>query len=190
MPEDVIQVGTARSTADDHSDQTLESIEEFDPATVMDDLRAELAQDVSVEPIALNVPNRPNFNVVFQPFIDFDKLKKWTKACKEGRKPDAPVDQLKLCCIVLAETCVGLQYKPRGAKEYREMLDEGDPLTFKSKKLSTMLGVVMGGYQGTIAKMYGSDGHILYVAKIVLDAAGYGDYDLDLEDGGGDPLEN
>jgi hypothetical protein len=161
----------------------------LDEMTVMSDLREALATSVEVEDIRLDVPKRPNVRMVFRPVIDFDQLKLWTKRAKESNRKDAPVDQKKLSSMILIETCVGMDFKLRDGS-WRESVNGADnrPLTFKSREVHEMMGTTIGGNYHAVEKMYGSDGHLMYVAKIVMEAAGYADFDL--EAGESDPLES
>lgn len=177
----------AASMAGGYPDMVVDPQEPIDPSTVMADLRETLSTGVEVEDLHLPVPSRPNIKMVFRPVIDFDQLKMWTKRSKETNRKDSPVDQKKLSAFILVETCVGMQYKPPGREQFIDMVgSDGRAMTFKHRETQDMLGAVMGGHFHAVDKMYGNDGHIMIVAKTVMETAGYVDFDL--ESGIEDPL--
>lgn len=161
-------------------------------ATVMDDLRASLAESVEVEVLETVVPARSRIMMMFRANIDYDELKLWTKRAKESRQKDAAVDTKKLSTIILANTCVGMKYNvgTEEAPQWREMFGsrDGKPMTFSHPETQEMLGATIGGVYQTIEKMYGYDGHIILVAQTISAKAGY--TDLDFDSGESDPLVN
>lgn len=151
-------------------DELLDDVpvdDDLPPATTpLDDLRAELAEEVGAEPLTLPVPARPRYSVRYSTDVDGELLSRWTKASKDRHAPNG-VDELSLACRILANQAIGV------LRDGDELLDEGKPLRFRSRAFLDILGV--GSPTEAVRKLYGRDGHVQAAALEVLRSAGYDD---------------
>lgn len=161
-------------TDDDSTDEKRPVEEEY--TTVFDDLRTELETPVEVQPLFLQVPNRPSIEVIYEPAIEFDLLRAWIKKSSTGRKKE--FDPLLFAFQILSFTCRGIRIRGKEATE------DGEPMTFASRTLQEMLGTT--NPRAAIRNLYGGEGHIISASQYVLEAAGYGDVDMD--EGDDNPL--
>jgi hypothetical protein len=134
----------------------------------LDRLRDVLSKRLERPNRLIEVPERPEIQLIFSPNITQTQFKQWTKLAGEGTKKDG-ADSFVFACIVVAQTARGLII------DGEEVLDENEyPLTFASPTLKDMLGYQKQFPDGVKA-LFGVDAHVLAAASAILDAAGYGD---------------
>lgn len=141
------------------------------PSSPLDAFRAELARDVSLEPIILRVGARDGVTVTYDTSISHETLELWrkraTKRVGHGAKATQEMDALHLALTVLSSQARSIEM--RGV----EMTDNsGDSMLFYSPDLLQMLNA--SDPRDCIRKFYGVDGHIILAADAVVDAAGFG----------------
>lgn len=150
-------------------DLDLGEDEEVRQATVLDELRAELATPVEDATITLPVANRPGYSVRFAASLDYEnELVKWRKqATTKGRRgnPDT-VNEFRLAGIVLGHKCQVI------LRHGDELELDGEPLTFRHPALQELTGTSRA--VDCIRAFYGSDGHVIDAADAIVARAGYG----------------
>lgn len=146
------------------------------PGSLLDSLREEGKKRVSLEPISLKVPGRPDMVFTYDVNIDSTTLDLWRKrstTAKRGRPSE--FDGMKFAKIILAAQCQGLTYKG---------MDTG--FTFTSPELMEMFGA--SSYFDCIKFVYGNDADIFRHGNEVVVSAGYGDQtELEADDEEDDP---
>jgi hypothetical protein len=150
------------------------------PESVMADIAADLSKEQeAAEPIAVVVPKRPNYKLLFRTDIDFDDLRLWMKKAKEGKGDKADTNALRLALAVIINTNVGLLFQGNEATAR-----DGRPLTVHHPELQALLKTPTGGVPAAVRKFYGNDGHIILTMQRILEEAGYSaDVDLEGDDG-------
>ena len=147
-------------------------------SAVYDQLRLELASNPDVEPLILGIPIRPTVEVIYSPDIEWDLFDAWMK--RATRNKDKRVNPLLFASQVMLKTCIGIRINGKEVVN-----DDGEPITFVSVELQRMVNA--RSPQECLSKLYGKrDGHIIQTSGKIVDAAGYGDVDID--DGGDNPL--
>lgn len=137
------------------------------PATTLDELRAELSEEVDSDPHTLPVPTRDGWQAVFSRKLDGDDLQRWRKASKDRHMPDG-VDEVAFALRIIANLNVGL------IRHGEELLDQGEPLIMRSETFLDLVGTGGRVLEG-VRKFYGRDGHVLSTASELLREAGYDD---------------
>lgn len=136
--------------------------------TQLERLRGVLSKRIERPNRRIEVPERPEIELIFSPNVTQSQFKQWTKLAGEGTKKDG-ADSFVFACIVIAQTMRGLVI------EGEEVLDENDyPITFASSVLKNMLDY-QKQYPDGVKALFGVDAHVLAAASAILDAAGYGD---------------
>lgn len=151
------------------------------PASPLDALRAELATDVSVEEVTLDVPRRPGWAVRYRCDITGEERGAWiTRATTKAAKGDKPavIDELRLSGLALANKAIAIIHNGE------EVTDDGRPVTFASQVLLDMVGAARAA--DVPRRLYGLDGHVIAAARTVFDKSGFGD-DLPESDDDEDP---
>lgn len=159
-----------------------------DLTTVLDDLRADMAEDGDIPLLPLAVPARPGYMVEYLPEFDYDLLKMWIKKAKpKGSKKDEEPHMLQLAYAILTHCCRAIY---RNGKKLVNP-STGDAFTFTSGEFHRLQGLDLPSPRASIRKLYGrgSDGHILQTMRRVAEEAGYTD-EIDLEIGETGPLDD
>lgn len=150
---------------------------EATPGTMLTALREEGKRKISLDPINLKVPGRPDMVFVYDVNIDSTVLDTWRKRAtttKRGRTPE--FDGLKFAKIIMASQCRNLIYRN---------VDMG--MTFTSKELQETFKAT--SYFDCIKFVYGNDADIFRHGNEIITAAGYGDQaDLEEVDEDEDPM--
>lgn len=150
-----------------------EDLEVTGAPSLLDELRAEVKQDVVGEPITMPIPGRPGWAIRYRCDIENPTLTAWRK--KNADKSPEGVDSLKLSCVILANQAeCFVRYKPdEPVAEGIDALDEdGHAVNFTSQWLLIELGV--GKAIEAVKKWYGLDGTIIAHAQEVLLGSGFG----------------
>lgn len=153
--------------------------EEIQPMNLLQELEAELGGDAEIKPLRLTVPNRPKLKLVFSPNFDFPTYQAWTKRAEDKKTKDT--DLALLSVIVISNTNIGITLNDQ------EVETDGTPWTVARPEVHQFLKSPIGGTSAAIRKLYGSDGHMIQAARMVIEAAGY-TLDGDVQEDGG-PLE-
>jgi len=141
--------------------------------TVLDQLKEEIAREVTRDDIFINVPERKGVTVSFSPNIANEQLKAWRRNAT-NRKTDE-MDSVKFACYVVGQTVTGIYFNDE------LVLDEqGNAVTFASPVMMEMTRTDRP-LPDAIRAFYGIDPHLEAVALKILDYAGYGE-DVDDED--------
>lgn len=149
-------------------------LDPVDHPTELARLKAELADDVTVESPTFPVPTRPGWAVTYSAGFDGDDVKEWARRARDRKAPTG-VDQLRLACILLANTCQAVR------KNDQPLTEDGEDLTFRSPELQAIYGTKTAAE--TVRLFYGGprhqgDGHILAHSQELLKLAGF---DADVE---------
>lgn len=141
--------------------------------TVLDQLKEEIAREVTRPDIEISVPERKGVSVTFSPNISNDQLKAWRRN-STNRKTDE-LDSIKFSCYVVGQTVTGIYFNNTLVLD-----DDGNAITFASPVIMEMTNTDRP-LPDAIRAFYAVDPHLESVALKVLDYAGYGD-DIDAED--------
>lgn len=154
----------------------------LDNETILSQMRAEAQEDVEIEDISLLVPERPHFELLFHPNIDYDLLNKMMKSARKsiggGKKEWHP---LTFAYSIMSHTSIGLAYKGHVVQD-----SEGDDLTVSNPEFMKMFKA--RSPQQAIKQLYVKEGHIIATSQKIVEEAGYGD--IDVESGEGGPLDD
>jgi len=174
------QVGTpATKSEEPTSDDNI--VDSDKPMNLFEELKSELSKQVNVEPYALTVPNRPDMALVFMPDFEFPLFQSWSKKCEDRKTKET--DFFKLAVIVMSNTNKGIRLRGEDVDH------DGEPMTILTPEVAKWVGAPIGSTTATIRKIYGSDGHVIQAARMIIEKAGYtmeGDV-LEDEDG---PLDD
>lgn len=130
---------------------------------IRDDFKRENEQDED-KVWAHFVQERPDYEVVYSSFVEYDDLIKMQRRCMQGRR----LNELAFSKLVLAEQNVAI--KRRGST----ITHEGENVTFKNTTFQQVIDSVSP--TDAVSTLYGRmDGHIIAAATALLQAAGYGD---------------
>lgn len=162
---------------DEAEDLTPFTPEEKAGRPVIDDLNAALdkalSEEISFEPIVLEVPKRPGMSIRYSTDIDDDKMNGWTKRAEDKRKPNGQ-DGLRYVCLIVATQCQAI------LMHGQEVHDEGGgTYTFGHKSLRERYHTERAA--DVVRKVYGSDPHIYLTANAILEASGWGDRVVEVE---------
>lgn len=188
-----MRVGATEETAEtpdnsEHFEIPATAAEEapVDPTTILATLAEDMAKEADESTLDLVVPMREDFMMHFNPRIDYDSLRLWIKKAREqGKKSkDEEPHMLRLSFAVLSNTNVGISYKG-----IEVPAPDGKPLTINHPAFLSYVKAKLGNsVPAAIRKFYGRDGHIIMTMNRVIEAAGFGD--IDLEGGAdGSPLD-
>lgn len=169
--EEPIRIGAATEVP------VLDEYEDTAPGTMLDELRADLAQEIADEPVTIAIPGRPGIELKFSTALDQHVLAKLRKASKDRSMPEG-IDELGLACRILATQHAGL------IRNGEEVLTEGEPLTVRTPALLDLVGASRP--VEAVRALFGKDGHVLAAARRVLQGAGY---DEDALEAGSDPTQ-
>lgn len=149
--------------------------------TILAAMRAEAANDVQIEDVGYQVPERPHFELIFHPYIDYDLfnsfMKKARKSIGGGKREWHPV---VFSHLIMSHTNIAVAYKGHTVDD-----GEGDAMTIISPMFHEMFKA--RSMQTALKNLFVHDGHIIAMAQAVVEKAGYGD--IDVESGEGGPLE-
>lgn len=173
------QIGTpAKATAEP---EVVELDEEPGGLNLLEALQEELGRSAAKEPYTLTVPNRPKMSLTFDVNFDFPTFQAWSKKCEDRKTKEVNFYNLAVIVISNQNTAIRL--------DNQDVEQDGDPMLITSPNVHKWLGVPVGSTSQAIRKLYGSDGHAIQTARMVIEQAGYtmeGDV-LEAEDG---PLES
>lgn len=177
------QVGTPAKAeknvvADDVAEMEIDGIPSLN---LLDELREALAKDARKEPYSLTVPNRPMVSLVFDPNFDFPTFQAWQKRCEDKKTKET--DFYRLSVIVISNTNIGIRF------DGHDVDQDGTAMLITTPAIHQWLNVPIGSTAQAIRKLYGSDGHAIQAARMIIEQAGYtmeGDV-LEAEDS---PLDN
>lgn len=132
----------------------------------LEDLAAELGEELKVEDIFIPVPRREGYELRFKGTLDGELFNKWARASVD-RKAVGGIDELKLSLLVIANVNNGI--RRHGAM----VTADGVELTVRSHGFLDIMKE--GRPQDAIRKLFGSDGHVMAAAREVLSELGYGE---------------
>lgn len=159
--------GVARFGAGRHVDDDLDAIDAEHPATPLEHLRGELADETDDE-VTLEVPRRAGWSVRYGTDFSYEQLTAWQKGARD-RTSASGLNDLRYACIVLANTCRGI------LRRGEDLTDGGEPLVFRNKVLWGLVTPVADRTVDAVQRFYGRDAHVIAAAKRVLIEAGYAD---------------
>lgn len=141
-------------------------------ATILDQLKMEIAKEVTRPEIEISVPERKGVTVRFSPNISNDQLKAWRRN-STNRKTDE-LDSIKFSCYIIGQTVTGIYFNDELVLD-----DEGNAITFASPVMMEMTETDRP-LPDAIRAFYAVDPHLENTALKILDFAGYGE-DVDAE---------
>tara|TARA_Y100000361_G_C10974556_1_gene245737 strand:- start:38 stop:565 length:528 start_codon:yes stop_codon:yes gene_type:complete len=141
--------------------------------TVLDQLKEEIAKEVTRPDIEIAVPERQGVALRFSPNISNEQLKSWRRN-STNRKTDE-LDSIKFSCYVVGQTLTGIYYNDEIVEDAN-----GNVVTFASPEVLEMTQTTRP-LPDAIRAFFAVDPHLESAAIKILDYAGYGD-DLDAED--------
>lgn len=135
--------------------------------SILDRLKETISKKVERSVVYLEVPERPNVNLIISPNITQHDMRRWRKAAGEDSKNG--MDATKFACSVVGHTTVGITF------DGEEVMDEdGYPLNFASPVILEMTDTTRP-IPEAVKAFFGIDPHIEAAALAILDAAGYGE---------------
>ena len=140
--------------------------------TVYDQFRAELSKPSNVQKeVILKVPSRDNIKVKFSTDLSLEQLTRWrTKARRNKKNED--IDLVLFNEMLIVSQCRGIVFNDQ------EVFDENeDPITFNTRGFQESLNAL--DLYGAVKSLYDRDADILRTGDEILEAAGYGDADLE-----------
>lgn len=140
---------------------------------ILDALRTELQQEIRRDNIIIEVPERPNIKVEYDPNFGQPDIRKWRK--QSGENSRKGFDSILFACRVVGNTCVQIFMNGKVAEN-----EEGIPLNFVSADLLSMLDEDRAIPEG-IQKFFGLDPHLEATALKIIEAAGFSD-DVDVQE--------
>lgn len=147
--------------------------------TVLDRLRARIAEKVQRPDIFIEVPDRPGVKLRVSPNITSAQIKAWRRNAGENNKNG--MDQLTFAAYVVAGTTKGILFEDEEAF----MEDGVTSITFASPEIwRDTLNVSRPVPEGVRA-FFGVDPHIEAAAVAIMERAGFGE-EVTADD---DPLE-
>lgn len=136
-------------------------------------LREQLATPANTEPIVRPVAGRQGVSVIFDIDIEVELFQAWLKRATNRRTKQTNAR-------TLANIMFSNQHRGTLINGNEVLTPEGKPMTFNTPELQQMLKA--GGPNEAITKMYGLDGRVIQHMKEIIDAAGFGDEDMEWED--------
>lgn len=153
----------------DLTGRNSDSILDRPPVTTLEELADELGELISKD-VALPVPARPGWEVVYSGNVDGPRFSAMRRACKDEIQPSG-VNEFEWAASVLAMQCV------RIVRNGKMVVDvDGTPLTFRSPGLHAMLKVPSSAPSAatiTARKFLGGDGIVQSTFNALLTAAGW-----------------
>lgn len=106
----------------------------LDGPTALDGLLADLSDlSAQVEQVAIDVPGRPGWEVVYGLDLPYERLAMLRRGAADPQMPSG-VNDMALACALLATQCRGLLLNGE------PVTHEGQPVTFQSASLQARLG--------------------------------------------------
>lgn len=149
--------------------------------TPLDVIRGELAEEVDLGTVTLEVPGRPRYMVRYRCDVAYEELLDWrdrasitNRAQRRQKAPASAVaaagrlNELKMAEFVLVYKADAIL---RDGDEVPD--DDGGPLTFTSPLLLDMVGAHSA--TEAVRRFYGVDGHVTAAAQRVLVESGWTD---------------
>lgn len=153
-------------TEENPAPKKAESKKSAEPS-VLDKLKETISKKVERSVVYLEVPERPNVNLIISPNITQHDMRRWRKAAGEDSKNG--MDATRFACSVVGHTTVGITF------DGEEVMDEdGYPLNFASPVILEMTDTTRP-IPEAVKAFFGIDPHIEAAALAILDAAGYGE---------------
>lgn len=141
--------------------------------TLLDQLKEEIAKEVTRPEIEMTVPERRGVDLRFSPNISADQLKAWRR--NATNKKTGELDSIKFACYVVGQTLTGIYFDGELVLD-----DEGNAITFASPVVMEMTNTDRP-LPDAIRAFFAIDPHLENAALKILDYAGYGD-EVDIED--------
>jgi hypothetical protein len=141
--------------------------------TLLDQLKTEIAKEVTRPEIEIPIPERKGVTVRYSPNITNDQLKAWRRN-STNRKTEE-LDSIKFSCYVVGQTVTGIFFNNELVLD-----DDGNAITFASPVVMEMTETDRP-LPDAIRAFFAVDPHLESTALKILDHAGYGD-DVDMED--------
>lgn len=173
-------------------DEAFENLEltdgEMDLGTVFDDFIQEINRTVTKKPKKYKVPARPNVVLEFDVNVDYPVYQAWIKKCTKGKGDKAELDYKAFAAIVLSQKNIGIWF---GDVKITDVKGDGHDLILADKVFHNMIGVMVGGTNAAIKKLFGADSDVVNLVVKLVDDFGYtlgadgaeeGDEDSPLDD--------
>jgi len=142
-------------------------------ASVLDSLREELEQTVTLPDIFVTVPAREHIKLLISPNVTQAQLLHWRN--NSGGKSKAGINSAKFASYVVGETLQGIYFDGELVEN-----EDGVPLTFASTEIQEMSNA-SDPFQA-IKDMYGAESHLEAAASAIIDASGWGADEVETED--------
>jgi hypothetical protein len=145
-------------------------------STALDSLRADFAAETDEDVVTFPVRSRRHkakYEVRFSTRIPYEDLAAWRKRSEDKTMPN-DLNETRLACIVLANTCRGI------IRNGEEILTEGEPMTFASPAFHALVGADRA--VDAVRRFYDRDPDVNRAAGEVLAAAGWAGGEIDETD--------
>lgn len=171
--KDEIITVPAGGSVSNSKDKNTKDLEKPAKLSVLDQLKEEIAKEVTRPDIEISVPEREGVSLRFSPNISNEQLRSWRRNAT-NRKTDE-LDSIKFSCYVVGQTLSGIYFNDELVED-----DNGYALNFASPAILEMTDTTRP-LPDAIRAFFAVDPHLESAAIKILDYAGYGD-DLDAED--------
>jgi hypothetical protein len=177
MTEAARRIGTL---GDDDLDPDLAPVAPAERTTSLDtllsDLDKALTADVTFEPLTLAVVKRPGVSIRYRTDLDDEKLEAFRKRAQDRKAVDG-VNGLRFCTLIVANQCEAIQMHGQ------DVVDEaGQNMTFGHKWIRDKYSAQRAA--DAVRKLIGSDPHVMLHANAIMEAAGFGDQAVEVDEEG------
>lgn len=164
----------------DDLDPDLAPVQPAERTTSLDslltDLDKALKADVDFAPITLQVLKRPGVAIRYATDLDDEKLEAFRRRSVDKKAVDG-VNGLRFCSLILANQCEAILMNGQDVHD-----EAGQNLTFGHARIRTLYGAQRAA--DAVKKLIGSDPHVMLHANAVMEAAGFGDQAVEVEEEG------
>jgi hypothetical protein len=174
MDEPVRRIG---SLGDDDQDPDMAPVQPSEKTTHLDGVVARLeqalTQEVTFEPVTVQIAKRPGVSVRYRTELNDEQLAAWRKR-SEDRKAPSGMNTLRFCLMILANQCDALLFNDQEARD-----EAGQSLTYAHARIRKLYSANRAA--DCARKAIASDPHVMLHANAILDAAGFGDQAVEVE---------
>jgi hypothetical protein len=178
------RIGAIPGAVDDDLDPDLAPVSAAERPTVasglLADLEKQLAATVTNEPVTFPVQKRPGVSIRYSTALEDEQLTAWRKRCQDPKQPEG-FHALRFCLMVLVNQCESILFNGQDVTD-----EEGGLLKFNHARIKRIYSDAPSPRIIDVArKLIANDAHCMSTANAVMDAAGFGDQAVAVDDGEG-----
>lgn len=157
------------------------------PGSALDLLQKAMKESIRLEEIIVRIKGRPTLALRVDPNIDGELFQRWQRSATVGKQRQgqtANVNSIKFCAIVIANTTTAVLVHVKGDKWQEVKGSDGEALNFQSVEFRDMISANTPLSNGTelVRKLFGVDGHMIDAANKIVEAAGFGEDEDDIDE--------